>query len=140
MDVIEIRHRNLLFLLEQLTGRGITRTKDAAQALGGLGSSYLSQMKGGKTIGEDTARRIEKATYKPHGWMDQPQWSVSEGKVADSVDLDRAAEIAKLMELLPSDERALLENYRAAGDAGKAAITTTSAAVEKQQLQPRRRA
>lgn len=140
MDVNEIRHRNFLLLLEQLAARGITRTKDAAQALGGLGSSYLSQLKGGKVMGDSVARRIEKATYKPHGWMDQPQWNVAGGKVADSAELDRTSEIEKLMQLLPSDERALLENYRAAGDAGKAAITTTSAAVEKQHMQPRRRA
>lgn len=131
MDVIAIRHRNLLLLLEQLKVRGITKTKDAAQALGGLGSSYLSQLKGGKLMGDGTARRIEAAIYKPKGWMDQPQWADRQESIADRPEVDKEEALRRLMELLPADERALLENYRAAGDAGKTVVEAAAAAAAK---------
>lgn len=129
MDVIAIRHRNFLLLLEQLKQRGITKTKDAAQALGGLGSSYFSQLKGGKLMGDATARRIEAAIYKPRGWMDRPQWADHQERIADHPEVDKEEAIRRLMELLPADERALLENYRAAGDAGKTVVEAAAAAV-----------
>jgi hypothetical protein len=75
MDVVEIRHRNLLALLNELDGRGATRAKDQAQRLGGMSPSFLSQLKGGKKMGDDVARKIETSVSKPHGWMDQPQWT-----------------------------------------------------------------
>lgn len=74
MDIFEIRHRNLLAILEALEARGVTKNKDQAQQIGALGASYLSQLKAGKKLGEDTARKIEAATRRPNGWMDQPQW------------------------------------------------------------------
>jgi len=131
MDVNEIRHRNLLYLVEKLRARGVIRNIDAAQALGGLGASYLSQLKGGKKLGEDTARKIERANYKPPGWMDRPQWDSATGGVADSTDDDLEDPIGRLMKLLPPDEQALLENYRAAGDAGRAVVEAAAAAAAK---------
>lgn len=74
MDIFEIRHRNLGALLQSLEDRGITKNRDQAQQVGALGASYLSQLKGGKKIGEGTARKIEVAMRRPVGWMDQPQW------------------------------------------------------------------
>jgi hypothetical protein len=74
MDATEIRHRNLLVLISTLEGRGVTKNKDQAQQMGALGASYLSQLKGGKKMGDDTARKIETAMRKPRGWMDSAQW------------------------------------------------------------------
>jgi phage repressor protein C with HTH and peptisase S24 domain len=75
MDINEIRHRNLLFLIDWLVDRKVTKNMDQAQQLGALGASYFSQLKGGKKMGDDTARKIETALGRPHGWMDNPQWS-----------------------------------------------------------------
>lgn len=71
MDVTAIRHSNLLALVEALNKRGIIKRMDQAQALGGLGSSFLSQLVGGKKMGDDVARKIEAAAEKPHGWLDR---------------------------------------------------------------------
>lgn len=120
MDVFETRQRNLLHLLQQLGARGITKNVDAAQALGGLGASYLSQLKAGKRIGEETARKIERALHRPQGWMDLPQWmpsGVREDASPFGVDV-----VERLMGTLPPDERALLENYRAATEGAKAML------------------
>lgn len=78
MDATEIRHRNLLVLISTLEGRGVTKGKDQAQQMGALGASYLSQLKGGKKMGDDTARKIEAAMRKPRGWMDAAQWEQAE--------------------------------------------------------------
>lgn len=74
MDIFEIRHRNLMLILAALEARGVTKNKDQAQQLGALGASYLSQLKARKNLGDATARKIEVATRRPTGWMDQPQW------------------------------------------------------------------
>lgn len=71
VDVIEIRHRNLRALVRTLEDRGVRLRKDQAQALGGLGSSFLSQLLRGKKMGEDVARKIEAAMSRSHGWMDR---------------------------------------------------------------------
>ncbi|UPG86825.1 S24 family peptidase [Luteibacter aegosomatis] len=74
MDISRIRHINLHWLLKELEARGITRAKDQALALGPMSASFLSQLKGGKKMGDDVARKLEAATGKGHGWMDRPQW------------------------------------------------------------------
>jgi hypothetical protein len=71
MDVYEIRHANLLALVEELRARRVTKRMDQAQQLGGLGSSFLSQLLGGKKIGDDVARKIDEAAGKPRGWLDR---------------------------------------------------------------------
>lgn len=48
-----------------------------AQQMGGLGSSYLSQLISGKKMGDATARKIEVALGKARGWIDNPQWDRS---------------------------------------------------------------
>lgn len=120
MDVFETRGRNLQQLLQQLSARGITKNVDAAQALGGLGASYLSQLKSGKRIGEETARKIERALNKSLGWMDQPQWLIAGIREQSGMYISDPAE--QLMASLEHDERALLENYRAANDLAKAML------------------
>lgn len=77
MDVIEIRHRNLLALVADMEARGVKKRMVQAQRLGELGTSYLSQLLGGKKMGDDTARKVDAALGKPKGWIDQPQWSGS---------------------------------------------------------------
>ena len=79
MDVTEVRHRNLRHLLAALRLRGVSKQKDQAQQLGALGSSYLSQLSAGKTMGDATARKIELAMGHQHGWMDHPQWRETSG-------------------------------------------------------------
>lgn len=73
MDITGIRHQNLHLLLEELVSDGITKGLDQASALGITGkqpASYLSQLKSGKKMGDDVARKIERARGKNLGWMD----------------------------------------------------------------------
>ena len=75
MDVAAIRLANLkhlIDLLEKQPPAGRLR-KDIAVDLD-LSGSFLSQLVGGKKMGDDVARKIEQARRLPHGWMDQPQW------------------------------------------------------------------
>lgn len=124
MDITEIRHRNLLYVLtDVLPDRGIVRTKDAAQALGGLGSSYLSQLKGGKKLGDDTARKIEAALRWRHGEFDTPRWNAT-GEVRDPAPPYRTDPESSLS----TRERALLENYRAADERTKHVVDAAAAA------------
>jgi hypothetical protein len=120
MDIFDIRHRNLLLLIQQLADRGIRKNADVSQALGGLGSSYLSQLKSGKKIGEETARKIEAGIMRASGWMDFPQWEQASG-----VEEPKAA---YEVPTLSAQEWALLENYRAADLRGKRMIDVVAAA------------
>jgi hypothetical protein len=106
MDVTETRHRNLLALLAELGASGVTKLKDQAQKLGALGSSYLSQLKAGKKMGDDTARKIEAALRRPHGWMDQPQWKI------DRPSLPHSQSVRLDPEIVRDVARALHEVYR----------------------------
>ncbi|MFC3659012.1 hypothetical protein [Luteimonas notoginsengisoli] len=69
MDVTAIRSTNLQALVADLT-RGGRNKRDAALALG-MSGSYLSQLLGGKPMGNDVARKIEEAARLGHGWMDR---------------------------------------------------------------------
>lgn len=73
MDVYEIRNRNLLWLLAANKASG-QLDKDFGQRAGGIGPAHLSQLKGGKRMGDDIARGIDSGLGKPPGWMDTPQW------------------------------------------------------------------
>lgn len=126
MDITEIRTRNLLHVLENvLKPRGIIKNKDAAQALGGLGSSYLSQLKGGKKIGDETARKIESALHWKHGTFDMPQWKAPVG-VKDEGHASYASH--QPQQQLSTREEALLANYRAATEATKSVVDAAAAA------------
>lgn len=68
MEIKEIRRENLLVLLEEFG----TATSLASAA--GTDAAYISQIKSKKTkreIGDNLARRLEKAGGKTRGWMDQ---------------------------------------------------------------------
>jgi hypothetical protein len=73
MDVSFTRLRNLAYLVEQIEqsvpGK---RKKDVALDLD-MSASFLSQLLGGKKMGDDVARKIEAARTLPRGWMDHPQ-------------------------------------------------------------------
>lgn len=75
MDIFEVRHQNLRHVLSELERSGSPRAIDQAQRLGGMSTSFLSQLKGGKRMGGEVARKIEAALGKPHGWMDLIQRS-----------------------------------------------------------------
>lgn len=75
MDIGEIRHRNFTALIEGLERSGIKRRGDQGARLGGfLSASYVSQLLGGKHMGDDVARKISEAMGHDRGWMDRPQW------------------------------------------------------------------
>lgn len=82
MDVTEIRTTNIRWLTEELTHDG--RTKKAAAIALNLSASYLSQLLGGKKMGDDVARKIERARGLVHGAMDQPLWTRDASAVADA--------------------------------------------------------
>ena len=80
MDIFEIRHQHLLALVTKLTVGG-RKKKDVATDLD-LGASHFSQLLGGKKMGEDVARKIEKAQGLPAGWMDHADPILRSNRVA----------------------------------------------------------
>ena len=75
MNISEIRHRNFQYVIAKLEHMGITKRRDQGARLGGfLSASFVSQLLGGKYIGDDVARKICAALGQPSGWLDQPQW------------------------------------------------------------------
>ena len=75
MDISSIRHRNFQYVIAKLERAGITKRRDQGARLGGfLSASFVSQLLGGKYIGDDVARKICAALGQPSGWLDQPQW------------------------------------------------------------------
>ena len=82
MDIGEIRHRNFTALIEGLERLGVTKRRDQGARLGGfLSASYVSQLLGGKYMGDDVARKISEALGYERGWMDQPHWSGEEAEI-----------------------------------------------------------
>lgn len=75
MDVFDIRRANLEALVQALEAKGLRRGEAATQL--NLGASHMSQMLGGKKMGEEVARKIEDARKLAHGWMDQIHDTVS---------------------------------------------------------------
>ncbi len=84
MDTIaDIRHRNLLVLIEEAGGQA-----DLARATG-ISPAYISQLAGrAKTqsgsrrgIGDETARKLEEGMRKDPGWLDQAELTPSERRL-----------------------------------------------------------
>lgn len=73
MDVTATRSANLRALVDAALAGGATMTGLAPGF--GMAQSYLSQLYGGKKIGDKVARKIEAARRLPHGWMDSPRGS-----------------------------------------------------------------
>jgi hypothetical protein len=69
MDAISARLANLKALVATLSEGGRTQKSVAIDL--DLAPSYLSQLLGGKKMGDDVARKIESLRRLPHGWMDQ---------------------------------------------------------------------
>lgn len=91
MDIYAIRNRNLLWLLKANKDAG-KRDKDFAQRAGGIDPSFLSQLKGGKKMGDAVARQIDASFNKPEGWMDSPQWETEPAPTAEPDNLARVVE------------------------------------------------
>jgi hypothetical protein len=104
MDIFDIRRRNLMEMLDALARRGITLQKDQAHQLG-MAPSFLSQLKAGKKMGEDVARKLEEETRKARGWMDKPQWDDAEETAPQSqsqpliLDVSMIAETVRALRL-----------------------------------------
>lgn len=74
MDIGGIRLGNLKYLVKSLQGAALSRRqRDIALDLD-ISASYLSQLLGGKKMGDDVARKLEAVRNLPRGWMDQRQW------------------------------------------------------------------
>lgn len=79
MDVTEIRLRNYRTLFEQFKlrderehGGAVRGTLRRFGEFIGINGRYLSHVSNGRrTIGNDTARKLELAFNLPHGWVDQ---------------------------------------------------------------------
>lgn len=93
MDIFAIRHRNLLALLPREGDGTLTAF---AQRAGGMSRSFLSQLKGGKRMGDEVARGLENALALEHGWMDR------EGEQLQNapLDPDRVAETAMALRIV----------------------------------------
>ncbi|KRA74243.1 hypothetical protein ASD78_12170 [Lysobacter sp. Root667] len=76
MDNKQVRARNIDWLIDSYGGTAaFAKAVEREQV-------QVSQWRGGKAIGDRLARSIESALKKPHGWLDQPQWSESEPQSA----------------------------------------------------------
>lgn len=71
MDVTATRLRNLKVLVGRLTSD--SRTKKSVAVELDVAPSFLSQLLGGKKMGDDVARKLEAAAQLPHGWLDTPR-------------------------------------------------------------------
>ena len=107
MDNKEIRWRRLLMLIEDFDS--------AAQLaeLVGTNAAYLSQIKNksnGRSIGSRLARRLEIATKKPQGWMDQPVTDIDIGKKAKAAEIHAMSkeqqEWLSLFDVMTNQQRA----------------------------------
>lgn len=68
MDVTSTRHRNIRSLVDRLTHE--LGTQKAIAIRFDMAPSYLNQLLGGKKMGDDVARKIERQAGLAHGWMD----------------------------------------------------------------------
>lgn len=69
MDIFEIRRENLHQCVKRLAGHGLNKREASLRM--DVSPSYLSQMLGGKPIGEAVARRLETALGLDRGWFDR---------------------------------------------------------------------
>ncbi|HDS1303543.1 TPA: hypothetical protein QEK28_000341 [Stenotrophomonas maltophilia] len=79
MDAITARHLNLQALVATLKPQLGTQKAIAIHL--DMAPSYLNQLLSGKKLGDDAARKIERAAGLSHGWLDQPR---SEDAAADA--------------------------------------------------------
>lgn len=107
--IADIRHRNLLALIEEAgnAARLAERT--------GVAAPYISQVKKRVTtpsgtprgIGDDVARKLEAGMGKPTGWLDQAELSPAERDLLALFrrlsDDGRAYAVARLSRLLETD-------------------------------------
>lgn len=68
MDVTSTRQHNLRTLVDQLAAA--LGTQKAVAIRLDMSPSYLNQLLGGKKMGDDVARKIERLGSLSHGWMD----------------------------------------------------------------------
>lgn len=111
MDAFDMRKRNLSVLV-----RRYGRQQALADAVG-LSVQYINQMLSGhRTIGEKTARKIEKGLCLAPGWMDVDSDAAAPGdmvKVAandDVVEVRRESlALLQMIDSLPEKEQAILQ-------------------------------
>ena len=111
MDAFDMRKRNLSVLV-----RRYGRQQALADAVG-LSVQYINQMLSGhRTIGEKTARKIEKGLCLAPGWMDADSDTAALGdmvKVAandDVVEVSRESlALLRMIDSLPEKEQAILQ-------------------------------
>lgn len=110
MDIAEIRHRNFQHLIRMLEGRGVTKRRDQGAQLGGfLSASYVSQLLGGKYMGDEVAKKISTALGHDYGWMDRPQWGDDDQEISGVLETDTVPGYVRFP---------LLEGFVAAGGGG----------------------
>lgn len=68
MDVTSTRHRNFRALVDRLSAA--LGTQKAVAIHLDMAPSYLNQLLGGKKMGDDVARKVERQGQLTHGWMD----------------------------------------------------------------------
>ncbi|WP_313250803.1 S24 family peptidase [Stenotrophomonas sp.] len=73
-------------MIDGLERSGTKKRSDQGARLGGfLSASYVSQLLGGKYMGDDVARKISEALGHDRGWMDRPQWGEDDQPVPVSL-------------------------------------------------------
>lgn len=102
-DNREIRRANLEGLLTQLTAGNMAEFERRY----GIDASVLSQIKNGsRNMGDELARKVEAALDKEKGWMDHPQFRMSDVSIQQA----EAAQIAEALD--PSEREAWLKHGR----------------------------
>ena len=98
MDAVAARTVNFRLLVDQLAAKGAKRAGIAVKL--DMSPSFLSQLYGGKKIGDDLARKLEKLQKLPRGWLDHEHRDESvnleQGAQSQSMRLDPSTMLAAL--------------------------------------------
>lgn len=115
----EIRHSNLLFLLEECgSGRGAAAKLSAAT---GVKAPIISQLRNLKLhtsgaprlMGDDIARQLERGMGKDSGWMDQDRGAARNATEALLIDLSRMLTADQVQSIINVAEQLAESNGRA---------------------------
>ncbi|GGD45823.1 hypothetical protein GCM10007235_17260 [Pseudoxanthomonas indica] len=83
MDASTSRTANFRDLVDKSTSQGRTKKQVAIEF--DISPSFLSQLYGGKKIGDDVARKLEMVLRLPRGWMDLPPEHRHQGDSTHSI-------------------------------------------------------
>lgn len=111
MDIYKIRKRNLRWIIDtEYQGIAVGLARDLGMQPNTVSRVFVnSDYK--RNIGNKFARKIERGTKKPHGWLDQPHFLATTNGLGQYQVPGWASEIVKLTSQLPPSGRSDLLDY-----------------------------